>query len=180
MSEPANFRPITLESVPLIILTSFIRDSMCTFLSKNRSKEHCIQKGFLPKHSGTFEHTAQMANIINKSISLLGLQNAFSEVHHSLIPAVLLHDHTPNEIQHLIRGIYSNFHTSTITDSYQTPFIKVDRGVLQGDGPSPLTFNHCYNMFIHYISHQNFKQFAFLWTPFIPSTGFNSQTMPPS
>ena len=62
-SEPANFRPITLESVPLKILTTCIRDSMFTFLSNNGYLEHRIQKGFLPKLSGTFEHTAQMALI---------------------------------------------------------------------------------------------------------------------
>ena len=33
--EPANCRPITLESVPLKILTSCLRDSMFAFLSKN-------------------------------------------------------------------------------------------------------------------------------------------------
>ena len=43
-SEPANFRPITLESVPLKILTSCIRDSMFTFLSQNGYIEHRIQK----------------------------------------------------------------------------------------------------------------------------------------
>ena len=96
-SEPANFRPITLESVPLQILTSCIRDSMFTFLSQNGYIEHRIQKGFLPKLSGTFEHTAQMAIIIDKArikqrsliITLLDLKNAFGEVHHTLIPAVL-------------------------------------------------------------------------------------------
>ena len=39
---------------------------MFTFLSQNGYIEHRIQKGFLPKLSGTFEHTAQMANIIIK------------------------------------------------------------------------------------------------------------------
>ena len=35
------------------------------------------------------------------------------------------------------------------------------RGVLQGDCLSPLTFNICFNTFIHYISHQKFKQFGY-------------------
>ena len=35
------------------------------------------------------------------------------------------------------------------------------RGVLQGDCLSPLTFNLCFNTFIHYISDQKFKQFGF-------------------
>ena len=142
---------------------------MFTFLSQNGYIEHRIQKGFLPKLSGTFEHTAQMANIINKArikqrsliITLLDLKNAFGEVHHTLIPAVLSYHNIPNEIQHLVRSLYSNFHTSIVTDSYQTPFIKVGRGVLQGDCLSTLTFNLFFNTFIHYISHQKFKQFGY-------------------
>ena len=46
---------------------------------------------------GTFEHTAQMADIVNSArikqkpqvITLLHVKNAFGEVHHNLIPAVL-------------------------------------------------------------------------------------------
>ena len=168
-SEPANFRLITLESVTLKTLISCIRDSMFNFLSQNGYIEHCIQKGFLPKLSGTFEHTAHMAKIIKKArikqrsliITLLDLKNAFGEVHHNLIPAVLSYHNIPNEIQHLISSLYSNFHTSILTNSYQTPFLKVGRGVLQGDSLSPLTSNLCFNTFIHYISHQKFQQFGY-------------------
>ena len=64
-SNPANFRPITLECTPLKIFTSCLRDSMFAFLSANGYIEHHIQKGFMPKLSGTYEHTAQMAHIIN-------------------------------------------------------------------------------------------------------------------
>ena len=113
---------------------------MFTFLSQNGYIEHHIQKGFLPKLSGTFEHTAQMANIITKArikqrsliITLLNLKNAFGEVHNTLIPAVLSYHNIPNEIQHLVRILYSNFHTSIVTDSYQTPFIKVGRVSFKG------------------------------------------------
>ena len=66
-SEPSNFRPITLEIVPLKIFPFNLRDSMFSFLTSNGYIEHNIQKGFLPKLTGTFEHTAQMSNIINKA-----------------------------------------------------------------------------------------------------------------
>ena len=66
-SDPANFRPITLECTPLKIFTSCLRDSMFAFLSANGYIEHHIQKGFMPKLSGTYDHTAQMAHIINRS-----------------------------------------------------------------------------------------------------------------
>ena len=96
-ADPSNFRPITLESVLLKIFTSCLRDSMFAFLKANGFIEHQIQKGFLSNISGTFEYTAQMANVTNTArikqkslvITLLDLKNAFGEVHHNLIPEVL-------------------------------------------------------------------------------------------
>ena len=168
-SDPANFRPITLESTPLKIFTSCMRDSMFAFLSANGYIEHRIQKGFMPKLSGTYEHTAQMSQIINKArikqrsvvITLLDLKNAFGEVHHNLIPAVLKYHHIPDQIQGLITSLYSDFYTSIISQHFTTPFVKVGRGVLQGDSLSPLTFNLCFNTFIRYIAAQKFQQFGF-------------------
>ena len=64
-ADPSNFRPLTLESVLLKIFTSCLRDSMFAFLKANGFIEHKIQKGFLPNISGTFEHTDQVANVIN-------------------------------------------------------------------------------------------------------------------
>jgi len=109
---------------------------MFTFLSKtNGYIESRIRKEFLPKFSGTFEHTAQMVNIINKGrikersliITLFDLKNALGEDYQNLIPAVLSYNNIPNEIQYLDRSLSSNLHTSIVTDSYQTPFIKVGR-----------------------------------------------------
>ena len=125
-ADPSNFRPITLESVPLKIFTSYLRDSMFAFLKANGFIEHQIQKGFLPNISGTFEHNAQMANVINtarmkqKSLvtTLLDLKNAFGEVHHSLIPEVLKYHHIPTHVQLLIHSLYSNFQTTFITSSF--------------------------------------------------------------
>ena len=65
--DPANFRPITLESVPLKVFTSCLRDSIFSFLSKNKFIESEIQKGFTPKISGVLEHTSMMASIIDKA-----------------------------------------------------------------------------------------------------------------
>ncbi|XP_028412518.1 uncharacterized protein LOC114535400 [Dendronephthya gigantea] len=64
---PENFRPITLQSVPLKVFTSCIRNAMFLYLIANNFTEHSIQKGFTPYISGTFEHTAQMAYIINQA-----------------------------------------------------------------------------------------------------------------
>ena len=166
---PANFRPITLESIPLKVFTSCLRNSMYSFLTANNFIEHNIQKGFTPNLSGNLEHTAQMANIINKArikqrslvITLLDLKNAFGEVHHNLITSVLDYHHIPEHVKLIVKNLYTDFKTSVITSEFCTPFISVGRGVLQGDCLSPLLFNMCFNTFVQHIKAEKYRQFGF-------------------
>ena len=110
-----------------------------------------------------------MSHLINKArikqrslvVSLLDLKNAFGEVHHKLIPAILAYHHIPSKIQSLISSLYLDFKTCIITDKFQTPAIPVRRGVLQGDCLSPLLFNLCFNTFIQYIKSDKYKQLGF-------------------
>ena len=165
----SNFRPITLESVPLKVFTSCLRNSIFKFLAENNLIDHDIQKGFSPKLSGTLEHTAQMAHIINQArlkqrsliISLLDLKNAFGEVHHNLIQEVLTYHHIPEHIKCLIQSLYTDFKTSILTCDFHTPFINVGCGVLQGDCLSPLLFNLCFTTFIQHIKSDQFRQCGF-------------------
>ena len=134
--DSANFRPITLDSVPLKFFTSCLRNSLYQFHLENNYVESKIQKGFSPMISGTLEHTSQMANAINKArnkqrsliITLLDLKNAFGEVHHILIFEVLMYHNIPNYIRNLIRNLYTDFRTSIITSLFNSPFLKVGRG----------------------------------------------------
>ena len=168
-NDPANFRLITLESIPLKVLTSCLRNKTFQFLSDNNYIEQNIQKGFTPKLSGTLEHTAQMAHIINTArikqrsvvITLLDLKNAFGEVHHNLIYEVLEYHHIPNHIKNLVSSLYTDFQTSIITEQFNTPFITVGRGVLQGDSLSPLLFNMSFNTFIQHIKSEKYRQLGF-------------------
>ena len=168
-TSPENFRPITLQTVPLKVFTSSLRNAMFTFLLANNFIEHKIQKGFTPHLSGTLEHTAQMAYIINQArsrqrsvvITLLDLKNAFGEVHHNLIKSVLGYHHIPDHIENMINSLYTNFKTSIITSNFSTPFIQVGRGVLQGDCLSPLLFNLCFNTFLQHIKSEKYQQFGF-------------------
>ena len=84
---PSNFRSITLESVPLKIFTSCLRNSIFKFLTEINFIDTAIQKGFYPKISGTLEHTAEIAHVFNHArvkqlslvITLLHLQK---NIHH--------------------------------------------------------------------------------------------------
>ena len=58
-------------------------------------------------------------------------------------------------------GLDTDFNTSKITSEFNTPFIRVVRGVLQGDYLSPLLFNMCFNTFIQHIKDGRFLQFGF-------------------
>ena len=84
-----------------------MRDKIFEFLKENNYIEHNLQKGFIPKLPGTFEHTAQLGHIIDKAClkqrSLLDLKNAFGEVHHNLISAVYKYHHIPEQINHLVK-----------------------------------------------------------------------------
>ena len=144
--EPQNLRPITLETVPLKIFLSFPRNRIYEFLKDNNYIESEIQKGFVPKMSGTFEHTYHLTHLISHArkkqrfltVTLLDLRNAFGEVHHNLIKTVLEYHHLPTDTNTLIQQLYTNFFTCITTDSVRTDFIHVGLGVLQGDCLSPL------------------------------------------
>ena len=71
----------------------------------------------MPGMTGTFEHIAEMSLIINHSrkqqqsvtITLTDLENVFREVHHSLIQSVLHYQHIPDEINCIVKLLYSDF-----------------------------------------------------------------------
>ena len=94
-------------------------------------------------------------------ITLLDLKNAFVEVHHNLLHEVLNYHHVPDLIKALVQSLYTDFNTSMLTAEFDTPFIRVGRGVLQGDSLSPLLLNMCFNTFIQHIKDGRFLQFGF-------------------
>ena len=83
--------------------------------------------------------------------------------HHSyiLIYSHLEYHHIPDHIKNLIRSLYTDFQTSIITEQFNTAFIKVGRGVLQGDCLSPLLFNMSFNTFIQRINSEKYSQVGF-------------------
>ena len=166
---PANFRPITLEPVALKIFTSSLRNKICAFLRQNNFIESHIQKGFVHNMSGTFEHTAHLAYVINNArvkqrslhVTLLDLKNAFGEVNYNLLDCVFEYHHIPIKVRTLVRDLYTDFSTAIAYDAFVTDFILVGRGALQGDCLSPLAFNMDINTFIQFIKNEKYQQFGY-------------------
>lgn len=108
--------------------------------------EHSMQKGFTPGLSGVFEHTPQMAYLLNKArskqeaivITLIDLKNAFGEVHHNQNNFY----HIPGHITGLIKSLYDDFSTSVIAPEFRTPFIKVEREYYKG-----IVYPHYYSIY---------------------------------
>ena len=131
--------------------------------------EASIQKGFKPETSGTFEHTVHLAQLIcqakrnqrSLAVTLLDLRNAFGEVHHNLIPAVLAHHHVPDII---ITSIYEDFSSTIATVSFTTRFSHIKKGVLQGDSLSHLVFNLIINTLMQFVSQEQFSQLSYSLT----------------
>ena len=124
-----------------------------------------IQKGFWSGISGTIEHTQHPTYLINHAqlkqrslcVFLIDLKNAFGEVHHDLIKAVLDYHHVPPPMSALVRSLYDGFKISVAGVGYVTNPIRVDRGVLQGDSLSPLLFNMCVNTLINTTEDKRIK-----------------------
>ena len=157
-----NFRPIALEPVMLKILTSVIRNKNFKFVCDNKYIETNIQKGFWPGISGTVEHTEMLNYILNDArikqrsvtVTLIGLKNAFGEVHHNLIKSILKIHHIPDQITSMIENLYTDYGISILTKDFITAPIPAERDVLQGDCLSPLLFNLCVNSLINTIKDE--------------------------
>ena len=170
--------------MPLKIFTSILRNRMYRFLNKNNYIENSIQKGFVPRMTGTFEHIAHLAQMIKQAklkqgsivVTLLDLKNAFGEVHHNIIPVVLKHHHVPEKIN-IVKSLYVQFHTTVITSRFSTELLPVSKGVLQGDCLSPLLFNLQFNTLIQYIKSDKFQQMDYSFSKlFAPRHGISLPT----
>lgn len=170
-TDPANFRPITLQPALYKVFSSIYRDRVQAFLTSNRYLNMNIQKGFVGGVEGVLEHTALLDYIMRSAkrrqlslyAVLFDLRNAFGEIRHNLIRASLKYHHMPEEFVDLFNSIYCDFNISVACNNTITVPIHVQRGVLQGDPSSPLLFNICFNSLIKVLDSPNFKKLGFIW-----------------
>ena len=128
-----------------------------------------IQKGFIQRLSSTLEHTYNLSYLIDQArikqqpltVTLLDLKNAFGEVDHMLIKTTLGYHHIPDFASDIILNICNYFYPTILTKSYATDFIRVEKGVLQGDSLSPLLFNIVTNTFIQHIKKEEYTKLGY-------------------
>ena len=129
--EPSNCSPTTLETIPLKKFTSYLCDSILSFLTQNKLIEQKIKQGVTHGIFSELEHTLTMAYVIKKArlkqslvtITLLGIKNTFGAVHHNLIRSVLAYHHITDSIQSLIANLYTDFHSYILSHSFSFPAI---------------------------------------------------------
>ena len=78
-----------------------------------------------------------------------------------LIKTTLGYQHIPDFASDIILNIYNDFYMTILTKSYATDFIRVEKGVLQGDSLSPLLFNMVINTFIQHIKKEEYTQLGY-------------------
>ena len=78
---------------------------------------------------------------MKSKITCCNATRAFGEVYQNLTTAVLARYHIPDNIIKAIMSVYQNFASTIASDSFTTPFLRIKKGILQGDCLSPLVFN---------------------------------------
>ena len=127
--------------------------------------DQSTQKGFWSSISGTIEHTESLTYLLDNAknkqrglvVTLVDLQNAFGEVNHNFLSFVLKFHHLLDQIIHLINNLCSGYQISIVTNTFITPTITIEKGVLQGDSLSPLLFNLCFNTLMLTVNQERVK-----------------------
>ena len=88
-------------------------------------------------------------------------KNVFEGVHHTLIESILRYHYIPDEINCIVKILYSDFRLSIITNNFYTKYIAVEKGLLQDDLFSPLIFKLIINTFIQCVKEKKFINFGY-------------------
>ena len=126
-------KTLKIHHVPDVIITLVI--SLYTDCSISIITDTCItsyikvQRGFPPRNS----LSPLLSNLVDNT--------AFAEGNHNLFVKALKIRYVPDDTITIIMSLYTDYSISIITDTCMTSPIKVQRGLPQGDGLSPLLCN---------------------------------------
>ncbi|GBO25818.1 Retrovirus-related Pol polyprotein from type-1 retrotransposable element R2, partial [Araneus ventricosus] len=147
LDNPANWRPIALSNTIYKIFTKVLAGRLSDWCSKFSALSHC-QKGFTPfdgvlEHDFVLQTRLEHARAQNKDLCVawLDVTNAFGADPHQLIYNALSAAGSGEQFINIIKDIYTDCHTSILSNDSSTNPIKINSGVKQGCPISGLLFN---------------------------------------
>ena len=146
-ADPANFRPIALQSCLYKLLMAILADRVTAWAIDNGLLSDC-QKSARPGE-GCYEHTYLLSSVLkdarrngkNVNVAWLDLQNAFGSIPHDAIFTVLSSVGAPEGLVSLLRDVYSGASTDFALSTGHTAEVPIQSGVKQGCPISPILFN---------------------------------------
>ena len=151
-----DFRDITLFNTSLKALTGVWGRRLCEFMTKNNYIDTTLQKGFIPRISGSIEHNQTLVTQIKEQrdnkqpfqLAFLDLENAFGSVKHNLILAALKWYNVPQHLIDMIRSLYDDCFVIVKTSNWTTKAIQIQKGSLQGGPEAGVIFNVPWNLIL--------------------------------
>ena len=151
-----QFRTISLLNVEGKIFFSFLAKRLTTYMIENEYLDPSVQKGGIPGFSGCVEHTSALTHLLhearinhkNLTVVWLDLANAYGSIPHQLIKVALQHYHIPDHASKLITSYFSNIHLRFSTESFETDWIELQKGIVTGCTISVILFIMGMNLII--------------------------------
>lgn len=155
-SDPANYRPIALQSCSGKIFFSIWAKRLEDFMTKNGYFKRSKQKGFLQGIPGCSEHIAALKAALRDAkssyrqivVAWIDLKNAFGSVSHNLIQFALHWYHVPPHLAKIIFTYYDMLLATIETPDWSSKCFAYEIGVFQGCVISPLLFNMVFNLLL--------------------------------
>ena len=161
--DPSLFRDINLSNIDGKIFFGIMSKRASKFMTSNGYIDTTIQKGYIARIPGVLEHTYQMTEILKNSrehqrsicVSWIDLRNAFGSVGHNLIDYTLEWYHWPESIRKAIHDYYAELYVRVQTKQYNTEWIRIEKGIFQGDTLADILFNSPWNICLNLIKKES-------------------------
>uniref|UniRef100_A0A3Q2UN73 ribonuclease H n=1 Tax=Fundulus heteroclitus TaxID=8078 RepID=A0A3Q2UN73_FUNHE len=156
LSEIGNWRPITVGSVILRILSNILASRL-----NEACPLHQSQKGFVKRH-GCAENVFTLKGLLTLSrkqnrtiaVAVIDLARAFDSVSHVHIRDVLRRRGVDDLVIQFIMDSYHKAYTKIETANGSSAVIKIRLGVKQGDPMSPVLFNLAIDPLLHFLERK--------------------------
>ena len=169
LSDPTEFRPITITCGLGKIFFSIVADRLQVFMLANVYIPREVQKGFLTGVAGCLEHSFAFYEALREAkeeqrqivTCWIDLANAYGSVRHNLIQFALEWYHVPEPVRVLIFNYYEQLMTQVQTKTWSTGFFLFDIGLFQGCVLSTILFDCVFQLLLDFLERDNKKGYKF-------------------